>query len=96
MIFFGWFLGVYSALYGLLQISTTYVSPSSMKESWLECMDRLGYPNNQPKSNCGTYEDSMAYMYGELTEWLLTIAFFTAISAFLLVVGYQRKRVANR
>lgn len=61
----------------------------------MECMDRLGYPNNQPRSNCGTYADAMAYMYGELIEWLLTIAFFLAVSAFLLVVGYRRKRAAS-
>lgn len=95
MIFFGWFLGVYSLLYGLFQIPASYVSPSDMKDSWVECVDELGYPNNQPKSNCGTYEDAMAYMYGDLTEWLLTIGFFLAMSGFLLVVGYRRKRAAN-
>ena len=96
MIFWGWALGAYSFIYGLFQVSAIYVSPSDMMDSWLDCMDRLGYPNNQPKSNCGTYEGAMTYMYGELTEWLLTIGFFLAVSAFLLVVGYRRKRAANR
>lgn len=95
-VFFGWFLAVYSFIYGLLQISATYVSPSDMKDSWLACMDRLGYPNNQPTSNCGTYEDAMSFMHGELTEGLLMIGFFLALSAFFLVVGYRRKRAINR
>ena len=71
-----------------------YVSPLDMKESWLQCIDNLGYPNNQPKSNCGTYEEAMDYMYGEVTEWIFTMGFFLAISMTLLLIGYRRKRTS--
>jgi len=96
LVFWGWVLTIYFVLFGLLQFANTYVSSSDMQASWQACMERLGYPNNQPKSNCGTYQGSMDYMWSQVTEWLLTIAFFLAISLPMLAVGYRRKKKASQ
>jgi|GEM_PF-3477607 hypothetical protein len=94
MILWGWVLTIYSVSYGLIQFANTYASSSDIFSSWEACMERLGYPNNQPTSNCGTYQGSLDYMWGQVTEWLLTITFFLAISLSMLAVGYRRKKKA--
>jgi len=90
LIYSGWGL-LLIVLYGLIQIALIYESPTEVRIDWEDCRDGLGYPNNQPKSLCGTYQEQLDSMNRRLNEWWVTIGLFALAAIITLEVGYRRK-----